>query len=233
MNRYTNIRYHIYKELSKYRKLQEKQGPDRINEIAIPIITGILVIMVTNRLTPQANSINIWCYLGIIILAFIGYIVLLLLLKYYFYYYEYKIKPNRFPIISIGPDDKNYIPKQEDDAAKFNYEVMYLIESAYNYASKIETQDKLLLKASLLNNLFCIKNALRKMCESLLGSSGRIDRDLVSDSMITVALEMVYATIKRLQLYGSDITGMYQDEMDFVIGLYEDTKKQIKEKYGI
>ena len=68
MNRYTNIRYHIYKELSKYRKLQERQGPDRINEIAIPIITGILVILVTNRLTPRFNSINIWCYLGIVIM---------------------------------------------------------------------------------------------------------------------------------------------------------------------
>ena len=233
MNRYTNIRYHIYKELSKYRKLQERQGPDRINEIAIPIITGILVILVTNRLTPRFNSINIWCYLGIVIMAFGGYIVLLILLKRFFYYYEYKVKPDWFPIISIGPDDKNYNPKQEDDAAKFNYEVMYLIESAYNHANKIQTQDELLLKASLLNNLFCIKNALRKMNESLLGCSGRIDRELVSDSMITVALELVIATINILQSYNSDITCMYQDEIDFVRGLYDDTKKQIKLEYGI
>lgn len=233
MNRYTNIRYHIYKELSKYRKLQERQGPDRINEIAIPIITGILVILVTNRLTPRFNSINIWCYLGIVIMAFIGYFVLLILLKRFFYYYEYKIKPNWFPTISIGPGDKNYNPKQEDDAAKFNYEVMYLIESAYNHANKIETQDELLLKVSLLNNLFCIKNALRKMSESLLGCSGRIDRELVSDSMITVALELVFATINRLQSYNPDITSKYQDEIDFVMGLYDDIEKQIKIEYGI
>lgn len=155
------------------------------------------------------------------------------ILKRFFYYYEYKVKPDWFPIISIGPDDKNYNPKQEDDAAKFNYEVMYLVESAYNHANKIQTQDELLLKASLLNNLFCIKNALRKMNESLLGCSGRIDRELVSDSMITVALELVIATINILQSYNSDITCMYQDEIDFVRGLYDDTKKQIKLEYGI
>jgi hypothetical protein len=166
-------------------------------------------------------------------MTFMGYIVLLILLKRFFYCYEYKIKPNRFPIRSVEPSAKNYIPKQEDDAAKFNYEVMYLIESAYNNANKIEVQDELLLKASLLNNLFCIKNALRKMSESLLGCSGRIDRELVSDSMITVALELVIATINRLQLYNPDIACKYQDEIDFVRGLYDDIKKQIEIEYGI
>ena len=88
INRYTNIRYHIYKELSKYRKLQEKHGSNRINEIAVPILTGILVILVTNRLEQQFSRINIYCFLGIVISAFIGYVVLLFLLKRLFYYYE-------------------------------------------------------------------------------------------------------------------------------------------------
>lgn len=71
------------------------------------------------------------------------------------------------------------------------------------------------------------------MSESLLGCSGRIDRELVSDSMITVALELVFATINRLQSYNPDITSKYQDEIDFVMGLYDDIEKQIKIEYGI
>lgn len=233
INKYTNIRYHIYKELSKYRKLQEKHGSNRINEIAVPILTGILVILVTNRLAQQFSRINIYCFLGILISAFIGYVVLLILLKRFFYYYEYKIKPNRYPIKTIKPDDKYYFSRQEEDAAKFNYEVMYLVESAYNQATKIDVHDKLLLRISLLNILFCIKNALRKISESLLGYSEGIDRGLVSDSRIKVALESIIATIKKLQSYDTGKTCLYRDEIEFVKGLYNDIRIQIELKYKI
>ena len=47
-----------------------------------------------------------------------------------------------------------------------------------------------------------------------------------------VALELVIATINRLQLYNPDITCKYQDEIDFVRGLYNDIKKQIEIGYG-
>lgn len=112
MNRYTNIRYHIYKELSKYRKLQERRGSDRIIEFAIPIITGIVVVLITNRLIIRFKDINSLCYLGLIIVTVIGYGIILWLTKTIFYYVENKFIPNLRPIKRIPQNDLNYSPIQ-------------------------------------------------------------------------------------------------------------------------
>lgn len=233
MNRYTNIRYHIYKELSKYRKLQERRGSDRIIEFAIPIITGIVVVLITNRLIIRFKDINSLCYLGLIIVTVIGYGIILWLTKTIFYYVENKFIPNLRPIKRIPQNDLNYSPIQEENAAKFNYEVTYLVESAYCHANKIDQNDGLLFRSSLLHTLFCIKNALRKMNESLLGPSGTIDNDLVSYSMIKVVLEMISATLSTIQSYNDNKIGNYNDEIEFVLGIYIDTKKQIEIEYQI
>lgn len=232
VNKYTNIRYHIYKELSKYRKFQEKHRADRIDEIAIPIITGIVVILITNRWTPRLNGISDSCYIGFIIVMTIVYGLLLKILKFLFYYYVNKIKPNANPIKRIKADDKEFSPKQEEDAAKFNYEVTYLVESAYNQINRIDTQDKYLYRITLLNTLFCIKNALRKIQESLLGDSGRINTGLVSASMIKLVLEMVEATLNKIQEYSS-ADKLYTEDADFIMGKYRDIEEQIKDKYNI
>lgn len=71
------------------------------------------------------------------------------------------------------------------------------------------------------------------MNESLLIYSGGIDRGLVSDSRIKIALESIIATIKKLQSYDAGITSLYQDEIDFVQGLYNDVRLQIEIEYKI
>ena len=79
MNRYTNIRYHIYKELSKYRGLQEKRRVDRIYDFSIPIITGIIVVLVTNWF----KETGYLCYWGGIVVVIVGYYPLLLIINRY------------------------------------------------------------------------------------------------------------------------------------------------------
>ena len=168
IDKYTNIRYHIYKELSKNRKLQEKKGPERINEIAIPIITGIVVVFITNKCQNWLNELSALMYFVAVVITIIVYGTLLEILKWLFYKYENDIKPNRNPIIKRNTGNKEFSTELEEYAAKFNYEVTYLVESAYCQINEVDTQDKLILDISLLNALFCIKNAIRKIQESIL-----------------------------------------------------------------
>ena len=42
-NQYTVIRYHIYRELAKYREMQEERDSAVINDFAIPVLSGIVV----------------------------------------------------------------------------------------------------------------------------------------------------------------------------------------------
>lgn len=233
MNRYTNIRYHIYKELSKYRKIQERRRSERIRELAIPIITGIIVVLITNRLIIQFRDLNNWCYIVFIFFTVLGYYAILLLIETISFFIENKFIPDWRTIIKIRPTDIKYKSVQEEDAAKFNYEVTYLVESAYCQVNGIDTKNNLMFRISLLNTLFSIKNALRKMHESLLGCSGKIHNELVSYSMIEVVLEMVSATLSTIKTYDESQNGDYSDEIDFVIGFYDDTKKQIEEIYQI
>lgn len=229
MNRYTNIRYHIYKELSKYRGLQEKRRVDRIYDFSIPIITGIIVVLVTNWF----KETGYLCYWGGIVVVIVGYYPLLLIIKSLFNCWENKIVPNFYPIIKIQQNDKEFSSVQEEDAAKFNYEVTYLVESAYSQVRKIDVSDELLFRFSLLNVLFCTKNALRKMSESLLGRSGKIDNGLISYSKIEVVLEMIGSILSCIRLYDENKIERYCEEIEFVKGLYNDTKRQIELEYGV
>jgi hypothetical protein len=234
IDKYTNIRYHIYKELSKNRKLQEKKGPERINEIAIPIITGIVVVFITNRFQPWLNEFSVFLYFVAIVITIIAYGILLEILKIFFYKYEKDIKPNRSPIIKKNAGNKEFSPEIEEYAAKFNYEVTYLVESAYCQINEINTQDNLILKISLLNTLFCIKNAIRKIQESLLWEPGnRINNGLVSYSMIRLVLEMIFITLTKIQKYSSNNNKLYMEEIEFVLGKYKDVVEKIKEDYNI
>jgi len=233
MNRYTNIRYHIYKELSKYRRLQEKRRADRVNEIAIPILTGIVVVLITNWLILRFHEICGLYYFLLIFIISVGFWIILLMIKSIYDCWENKIRPNLFPIIRISPEDKEFSPIQEDDAAKFNYEVTYLVESAYSQVQRIEVLDEFLFNFSLLNILFSIKNALRKMNESLLGRSGKLNNGLVSYSMIKVVLEMISTTLSRIQSYDKNKTERYSDDIEFIIGLYDDIRRQIQLEYEI
>lgn len=228
----TNIRFHIYKELSKYRKLQERHGTDRINEVAIPIITGIVVVFITNRLASKLNEINDLCYFGFIVVIAFAYGLLLIIIKYLYFYYVNRIKPNINPIKKTKANNRLFSLKQEEDAAKFNYEVTYLVESAYNQINRVELHDRFLFRMSLLNALFSIKNALRKIQESLLGESGKISNGLVSNSMIELVLDMLGETLNKIKIYSCS-NDLYIEDVDFIIGKYKDVEEQIKKIYQL
>ena len=50
-NQYTVIRYHIYRELAKYREMQEERDSAVINDFAIPVLSGIVVGIVIKAYT--------------------------------------------------------------------------------------------------------------------------------------------------------------------------------------
>lgn len=231
MNRYTNIRYHIYKELSKYRQLQEKRGADRINEFAVPILTGILVIVITSSLQNILEKKGILFYIFLIIAIPVIYILLLAILKRFFYLWENSVKPNLSPVKNV--DEITFKSRQEEYAAKFNYEVTYLVEAAYVQVQNLTCQDNLLLRIGLLNISFCVRNILRKIRESLIEHSWKIGSGFVSDNMIVVVMEMTFEIIKRMQEYSNKNNNIYLDEISLLQEKYDRLKLQIEKVYDI
>ena len=71
------------------------------------------------------------------------------------------------------------------------------------------------------------------MSESLLGRSGKIDNGLISYSKIEVVLEMIGSILSCIRLYDENKIERYCDEIEFVKGLYNDTKRQIELEYGV
>lgn len=170
-------------------------------------------------------------YLIIIFAIPIIYILLLALLKRILYMWENSIKPNWFPVRNV--DEISFKLRQEEYAAKFNYEVTYLVEAAYVQVQNLTCQDGLLLRIGLLNISFCVRNILRKIKESLLEHSRKISSGLVSDNMIVVVMEMTLMIIKRMQEYSNKNKDIYLDEISLLQEKYDRLKKRIEEIYNV
>lgn len=60
-----------------------------------------------------------------------------------------------------------------------------------------------------------------------------LNNGLVSYSMIKVVLEMISTTLYRIQSYDKNKTERYNDDIEFIIGLYDDIRRQIQLEYEI
>ncbi len=225
MNRHTNIRYHIYRELYKYRRFQEETSSNGINEIAVPVLSGIVATIAASAITSNYLENPIQRYVLMFLVPIVLYVIILIVTKRLLKFYEYRIKPNIFPLeVSNETEFKQHM---EDYAAKFNYEVAYLAESAYKQIHSTYN-DNFLLRMNLLDACFCINNALRKTRESLLIADIRIDQEYISNNRIWIVMSMIHRTLLKM-----DTLQLYPEEVQPLKDFYEDLSKAITKLYDI
>ena len=237
MNRYTTIRYHIFKELSKHREKQKERGTDRIIEFAIPILSGLIVQIFARRWDGFIRS----CSCGSFILTLVGlvllFIIIAALLKLVSIVINDYIKPFFCP---FGFKKRITNDKLESAGARINYEVTYLVETAYNLAKKMESEDTIASKLSFQNVIFCLESADYKLNKSMriineekkkapsVSVSTTIGASKISSSMIDVILETYKATISVLESFSQKKGNLLSEELGKIKTLYESTEKEIK-----
>lgn len=223
-NQYTVIRYHIYRELAKYRKMQEERDSAVINDFAIPVLSGIVVGVVIKAISELIDAF-ILKYLIMLAVPLILYFFILIGLKKLVTYCEKTLKPRYCPLLNKSKSDfKN---NEEYYVARFNYEVTYLTKIAYNYALEV-SDDEWLKRMSVLESCFHIRTALRKVSGSLLLSDVRLYAHRISSNRVYVVMGMLHEALERVEQ-----TSLYLDEVEKLKRHYEDLREPIEELYQI
>lgn len=184
---YSTIRYHIYRELYKYLLEQEKNKASVLNQFSIPIFSGLAVILISN-----IYEMNSWRHLAYIL---IGYWALLCVSLGLVKLYKF-IKLRHFPrkrTRLLG------VTEEEIYAAKFNYEITYLVKTSYSQLLDLSRDNKF-RQLQLIEVCFNLKNALRKINESLIRySNGRISSEFILPKKLEIVFNMIYYSIERLK----------------------------------
>lgn len=224
-NQFTIIRYHIYRELAKYRKMQEQKSSAIINEFAVPVLSGIVVGIAVNAF----SGIHFECSVLNYIFMFAGpiflYVIILIVLKRLMSYYETVIKPNVCSV--INKSKKDFRRNEEYHVAKFNYEVTYLTKIAYNYSLE-EYNDIWLTRMSILETCFHARNALRKISSSILLADLRLYAHRISSNRVYVVMGMLHAALKNV-----GDKSLYSDEVEVLKNQYDSLKMPIEQLYDI
>lgn len=223
-NQYTVIRYHIYRELAKYREMQEERDSAVINDFAIPVLSGIVVGIVIKAISEYIDGF-IPKYLTLLMVPIILYVLILIGLKRLVAYYEKTLKPKYCPLINKNKSD--FRNNEEYYVARFNYEVTYLTKIAYNYALEV-SDDEWLKRMSVLEACFHISIALRKISGSLLLADVRLYAHRISSNRVYVVMGMLHETLERVEQ-----TSLYLDEVEKLKQHYEDLREPIEELYQI
>lgn len=103
-NQYTVLRYHIYRELAKYRKMQEERDSAVINDFAIPVLSSIVVGIVIKAISEFIDGF-ILKYLVLLVVPIILYVLILIGLKRLVVYYEKTFKPKYCPLVNKNKSD--------------------------------------------------------------------------------------------------------------------------------
>lgn len=223
-NQYTVIRYHIYRELAKYRKMQEERDSAVINDFAIPVLSCIVVGVVIKAISDFIDGF-ILKYLILLVVPIILYVFILIVLKRLVAYYEKTLKPRYCPLLNKSKSDfKN---NEEYYVARFNYEVTYLTKIAYNYALEV-SDDEWLKRMSVLESCFHIRTALRKISGSLLLADVRLYEHRISSNRVYVVMGMLHEALERIEQ-----TSLYLDEVEKLKQRYEYLREPIEELYQI
>ena len=223
-NQYTVIRYHIYRELAKYRKMQEERDSAVINDFAIPVLSGIVVGVVIKAISELIDAF-ILKYLIMLAVPLILYFFILIALKKLVTYCEKTLKPRYCPLLNKSKSD--FRNNEEYYVARFNYEVTYLTKIAYNYALEV-SDDEWLKRMSVLESCFHIRTALRKISGSLLLSDVRLYAHRISSNRVYVVMGMLHEALERVEQ-----TSLYLDEVEKLKQHYEDLREPIEELYQI
>lgn len=223
-NKNTNIRYHISKELSRHRELEEKKNLDRLNDFAIPVFSGVSSSFFAIELQNYPLLNHMWIKLIAPIILYI-----------FFYYLSKKV-------VSLCSSIRKYYGKQtkkssnseasrteEDRAAKFNYEVICLVQIAYTLVKNLTDSDDVLQNKLYISDvIFYTKNALRKSNEVLFSYSVGISNYHLNINRITTTLDLVRFILQKLK-----DNEYFSDEVSDLIILYTNMKEPLKRLYNI
>lgn len=212
---YSTIRYHIYKELYKYFIQQEKNKVSFLNQFSISLFAGLAV-------TLAAPFVG--CSIRNLLFILVGYWVILCLSLYIVRIFKY-LRISFFPrkkFCMLG------VTEEEVYAAKFNYEITYLVTEAYSQMLDLST-DPEMKKFQLVEVIFNLKNSLRKINESLIQySKGRIGEEYILPTKLEIVFNMIHLTMKKLQNEST-----CSDELNSLEDGYSTIRKELEKIYGI
>lgn len=221
---YSNIRYHIYRELSKFQQKRTNDRSQLIDEITVPIFSGVISTSVAGILQKEVS--NMLLFIPVMSLFFL---VVLKMSKWVVCIYRNRIKPFFSPLKDQSQIAQNL--EAESLAAKFNYEVTYLVFTAYTEILKKESKSEL-RNLRILDICFYVNNAIRKIQESLFSYPYPLSENNVSRNKIEAVMNVIYAIIcefKKMQ----DLPESYEAEIDDVQVKYDNTIESLNCMYEL
>lgn len=231
---YSNIRYHIYRELSKIQRTKKNERSQLIDEITVPIFSGVISASVAGIIQREISNM----FLFIPIISFV-FLLLLFLSKWSICIYRNRIKPHFCPLKDQSKMALN--SEAESLSAKFNYEVTYLASTAFNEILKKENRTEL-RNLKILDTCFYVNNAIRKLQEALFSFPYPLNESYVSKNKIEAVMNVIYATICELrgmqnlpEAYEAEISGVqikYDDTVDTINSMYELKLKSFRTNIG-
>lgn len=221
---YSNIRYHIYRELSKFQQKRTNDRSQLIDEITVPIFSGVISTSVAGILQKEVS--NMLLFIPVMSLFFL---VVLKMSKWVVCIYRNRIKPFFCPLKDQSQIAQNL--EAESLAAKFNYEVTYLISTAYTEILKKESKSEL-RNLRILDICFYVNNAIRKIQESLFSYPYPLSENNVSRNKIEAVMNVIYAIICELKKM-QDLPESYESEIDDVQVKYDNTIESLNRMYEL
>lgn len=221
---YSNIRYHIYRELSKFQQKRTNDRSQLIDEITVPIFSGVISTSVAGILQKEVS--NMLLFIPVMSLFFL---VVLKMSKWVVCIYRNRIKPFFCPLKDQSQIAQNL--EAESLAAKFNYEVTYLVSTAYTEILKKESKSEL-RNLRILDICFYVNNAIRKIQESLFSYPYPLSENNVSRNKIKAVMNVIYAIICELKKM-QDLPESYEAEIDDVQVKYDNTIESLNRMYEL
>lgn len=221
---YSNIRYHIYRELSKFQQKRTNDRSQLIDEITVPIFSGVISTSVAGILQKEVS--NMLLFIPVMSLFFL---VVLKMSKWVVCIYRNRIKPFFCPLKDQSQIAQNL--EAESLAAKFNYEVTYLVSTAYTEILKKESKSEL-RNLRILDICFYVNNAIRKIQESLFSYPYPLSENNVSRNKIEAVMNVIYAIICELKKM-QDLPESYEAEIDDVQVKYDNTIESLNRMYEL
>ena len=209
---YSNIRYHIYRELSKIQQRQKDDRSQLIDEITVPIFSGVISTCVAGYIEKEVS--NMILFVPIISLFFL---IFLFISKGIVYIYRNRIKPLICPL----KDQSRIAQKLEAES----------LATTYTEIQKKDNRQEL-KDLKLLDTCFYVDNVIRKLQESLLSYPYPLDESYVSKNKIEAVMNVIYTIINELRAV-SNLPTAYEAEIDRVQIKYDDTLEAIGRMYEL
>lgn len=225
-NHYTNIRYHIYRELAKYAEKQEQRRSAVINDFAVPIFSGVVVALIVSFISKIKFDDLTQEILFRIIIPIAVYVVTIIIARKAVLYTENHIIPNLSPLKNNSAE--NIGRHQDEYAAKFNYEVTYLVKTAYILSKDTENGDDWLLRMNTVETCFYISNALRKISESIVAIDCKQSNNAVTSNRVYVVMNMIYETLSNIEKRST-----FQEDIEPLKKRYNDFTETLEDNYQI